>query len=142
MPPLPAGAGEPFVQPREDDSEIEVSGRIALVVLPDTTEHTLLVVEVDPLPGAADGDDGWTVATQLSSGQLHRLTNALAGRGTRSGIRPLLLGTDEHVYLTGSPELLVVETGDRVVRVPAGPKRALSKALRAFESSAEATTAE
>lgn len=129
------------MQPREDESEAEVSGRIALVVLPDTTEHTLLVVEVDPLPGAADGDDGWTVATQLSSGQLHRLTNALAGRGTRSGIRPFLLGTDEHVHLTGSPELLVVETTDRAVRIPAGPKRALSKALRAFEASADGAPA-
>lgn len=130
------------MQPREDDSEAEVSGRIALVVLPDTTEHTLLVVEVDPLPGAADGDDGWTVATQLSSGQLHRLTNALAGRGTRSGIRPFLLGTEDHVHLTGSPELLVVETEDRIVRIPAGPKRSLSKALRAFESTTDAAAAE
>lgn len=121
------------MQPREDESDPEVAGRIALVVLPEDAEHTLLVVEVDETPQA----DGWTVATLLSSGQLHRLTNALAGKGTRSGIRPRAVDSDEHVYLTGSPELLTVETGDRVVRIPAGPKRALSKALKAYESESE-----
>lgn len=138
MPPLPAGAGAAFTEPREDDDAPEVTGRIALVVLPEGSDtRTLLVVEVDDSP-LTGGPAGWTVATPLSSGQLHRLTNALAGRGTRSGIRPLALDSDEHVYLTGSPELLVVETENRAVRIPAGPKRALSKALRAFEDAAAA----
>lgn len=77
--------------------------------------------------------DGWSVACPLSSGQLHRLTNALEGRGTRPGIRPLAT-TGEPVHLGGAPERLVVERGDRRVVIPAGPKRALGKALRAVET--------
>jgi hypothetical protein len=34
----------------------------------------------------------------------------------------------------GSPELLIVDAGDHHVEIPAGPKRALSKALRAYEA--------
>lgn len=75
----------------------------------------------------------WSVAATLTSGQLHRLTNALGGRGTRSGVRPESVD-GEHVHLSGSPELLIVECGDRVVRIPAGPKRSLWKAFRALET--------
>ncbi|MBJ7472351.1 MAG: hypothetical protein JHD16_13675 [Solirubrobacteraceae bacterium] len=127
--PLAPGAGEPFVEPVDPDAAdgldaaVGPAGRIALVAIPSRDGlSTLLVVE--------HGD--WSVACPLTSGQLHRLTNALAGRGTRTGIRPLSVD-EEQVHLTGSPERLIVEASDRVVTIPAGPKRALSKALRAFE---------
>ncbi len=74
----------------------------------------------------------WSVGFHLTSGQLHRLTNGLAGRGRRNAIRPLSVD-DDHVHVTGTPERLTVEYGDRIVTIPAGPKRGLSKALRAFE---------
>lgn len=119
---LPEGAGEAFSDPRFEELE-DGAGRIAvLVIAGGERAQTVLVVE--------QGD--WSVAVPLTSGQLHRLTNALAGRGTRSGVRPLS-STGDHVYLTGSPELLVIEDGDHTVHVPAGPKRGLSKALRAIE---------
>lgn len=79
----------------------------------------------------------WSVTIPLTSGQLHRLTNALAGRGTRSGIRPLAT-SGEHVYLTGSPETLTVEAADSGVVIPAGPRRGMAKALRAYEESLKA----
>lgn len=72
------------------------------------------------------------VGCPLTTGQLHRLTNALAGRGTRNAIRPLSVD-GEYVHLTGAPERLVVQMGDEVVTIPAGPRRALSWALRAIE---------
>ncbi len=119
---LAPGAGESFADPRFEEPE-DGAGRIAIfVVAGEETTPTTLVVE--------QGD--WSVACPLTSGQFHRLTNALAGRGTRSGIRPEST-RGEHVHLTGSPELLIVEDGEHVVHVPAGPKRALWKALRAIE---------
>ena len=72
---------------------------------------------------------GWSVGFHLTNGQLHRLTNGLAGRGLRNAIRPLSVDGD-HVHVSGSPELLTVEYRDHVVTIPAGPKRGLSKALR------------
>ncbi len=152
---IPEGAGEVFADPRFEDEPETGAGRIAVLVIagggagqapqvgdgtdsaptdggPQTTQtvdgtaagaaQTVLVVE--------QGD--WSVACPLTSGQLHRLTNALAGRGTRSGIRPEST-RGGHVYLSGSPELLEIEDGDHTVHVPAGPKRGLSKALRAIE---------
>lgn len=127
--PLAADAGEPFAPrvPEEADPAAPqfAPGRIAVVTVPHRAgDRTLLVIE--------QGD--WSVAAPLTSGQLHRLTNAVGGRGTRNSVRPLSVD-GEHVHLTGSPELLIVETGDRRVEIPAGPRRALSKALRAFEAS-------
>ncbi|MDO9352520.1 MAG: hypothetical protein Q7T55_02430 [Solirubrobacteraceae bacterium] len=122
--PLAPGAGVRFGDPIEDpDGD---TGRLALIVAPgpEGTQRTTLVVELI---------DGWSVAAHLSSGQLHRLTNGLAGRGTRNAVRPFSVDDTEHVHLSGSPTTLVVEFGDRVVEIPAGPKRGLSKALRALE---------
>lgn len=120
---LAEGAGESFADPRFEEEPERGAGRIAVLVVPGgEPAQTVLVVE--------QGE--WSLACPLTSGQLHRLTNALAGRGTRSGIRPEST-RGGHVYLSGSPELLVIEDGDHVVHVPAGPKRALSKALRALE---------
>lgn len=124
--PLALDAGERFVEPAlDEDPEAELAaGRLAVVVIPGReAAKTLLVVEL--------GD--WSVACPLTSGQLHRLTNAVGGRGTRSGVRPESVD-GVNVHLNGSPEVLIVETGDRVVRIPAGPKRALWKALRGLET--------
>ena len=99
------------------------TGRIALAVIDGAEPPFALVVEFED----------WSVACPLSSGQLHRLANALEGRGTRPGIRPT--ATDgEVVHLAGSPERLTVEHGDHRVVIPAGPRRALGKALRAAEA--------
>lgn len=124
--PLAAGLGSTFVaitdEPLPEDAPAP-TGRIALLVAPEGELRATLVVEYED----------WSVACPLSSGQLHRLTNALEGRGTRPGIRPLAT-TGEHVHLGGAPERLIVEHGDRRVVIPAGPKRALGKALRAAEA--------
>lgn len=85
--------------------------------------RTTLVVELQQ----------WSVGCHLTSGQLHRLTNGLAGRGRRNAIRPYSVDGEEHVYLTGTPETLTVGFGEQLVTIPAGPRRGLSKALRAFE---------
>lgn len=109
-----------------EDPDAAVAGRIALLIGgggAGAEQVATLAVE--------HGD--WSVACPLSRGQLHRLTNALDGRGTRPGIRPDST-TGEQVHLGGSPERLTVEFGDRRVVIPAGPKRALAKALRAAES--------
>jgi hypothetical protein len=132
--PLAAGAGASFIskvpadapagEPTGSGDPAEGRpGRIALLVAPEGELRHTLVVEYD----------GWSVACPLTKGQLHRLTNALDGRGTRSGIRPLSLD-EEYVHLTGAPERLIVEAGERRVEIPAGPKRAMAKALRAAES--------
>lgn len=108
---------------RFDDPELG-PGRLAFVVAPgrEGQQRTTLVVE--------QGD--WSVAVPLTSGQLHRLTNGLAGRGTRNAIRPLSVD-EQYVRLAGSPTTLTVEAPDRTVEIPAGPRRYLSKALRALE---------
>lgn len=124
--PLTPGLGSTFVAITDEplpEGEPAPTGRIALLIAPEGELRHTLVVEFD----------GWSVACPLSSGQLHRLTNALEGRGTRPGIRPLAT-TGEPVHLGGAPERLVVEHGDRRVVIPAGPKRALGKALRAVET--------
>lgn len=124
--PLSLEAGVRFIEPALDaEPEAELAaGRIAVLVVPGREEPgTLLVVEA--------GD--WSVACPLTSGQLHRLTNAVGGRGTRSGVRPESVD-GEHVHLSGSPEVLIVEVGDRVVRIPAGPKRAMWKAFKGLET--------
>ena len=115
--PLAADAGEQFLPrvPEEADPDHPdfVPGRIAVVAVPRAEgPSTLLVIE--------QGD--WSVACPLTKGQLHRLTNAVGGRGTRSGVRPLSVD-GEYVHLTGSPELLIVDSGDHHVEIPAGPKR-------------------
>lgn len=124
--PLTPGLGSTFVaitdEPLPED-EPAPTGRIALLVAPEGESRHTLVVEYED----------WSVACPLSSGQLHRLTNSLEGRGTRPGIRPVAT-TGEHVHLGGAPERLIVEHGDRRVVIPAGPKRALGKALRAVEA--------
>lgn len=76
----------------------------------------------------------WSAACHLTSGQLHRLTNGLAGRGRRGSVRPLALDGEQHVYLTGTPETLTITVGAQMATIPAGPRRGLSKALRAFEA--------
>lgn len=127
--PLGPGAGAEFrfpLDPTEGapaDDAAFISGRIALVYVPHREgPRTLMVLDL--------GD--WSVAFTLTSGQLRRLTNGLAGRGLRNAIRPLSVD-GEPVHLTGSPERLVVEYAGRTAAIPAGPKRALSKALRAAE---------
>lgn len=123
--PLPDGAGSAFVERDVEEPEEAVAGRIALLAggVGGSAEAvaTLVVEHAD-----------WSVACPLSRGQLHRLTNALDGRGTRPGIRPLSVD-GATVHLGGSPERLTVEVGERRVVIPAGPKRALAKALRAAE---------
>lgn len=115
--PLEPTAGSAFQRPEQEP------GRIAVFVAPHRDgPRTTMVVE--------QGD--FTIAFVLTSGQLHRLTNGLAGRGLRNTIRPISVD-DEPVQLTGSPTLLEVTVGERLIEIPAGPKRALSKALRALE---------
>ncbi|MBO9532724.1 MAG: hypothetical protein J7513_07110 [Solirubrobacteraceae bacterium] len=129
--PLGAGLGSTFVPrvfdadgallPVGDPEDAPAPGRIALLVPGgDASIAGTLVVE--------HGE--WSVACPLSSGQLHRLTNALDGKGTRPGIRPTST-TGATVHLGGSPELLTVDDGEHQVAIPAGPKRAMAKALRA-----------
>lgn len=99
------------------------AGQLALIATPHRDGlHTMMVVATA----------GWSVGFHLTSGQLHRLTNGLAGRGRRHAIRPLSVDGD-HVYVAGTPERLTVEYRDQLVTIPAGPRRGLSKALRAFE---------
>ncbi len=108
---LPAGVGSELAYlpgdvdrgstPAEELPEAEI-GRLALAVADGAASWAPMLV-VD----CAD----WSVACTLTSGQLHRLANALGGRGTRSGIRPVAT-TGEHVHLTGSPERLVVQVGE------------------------------
>jgi hypothetical protein len=117
--PLPEGAGVSF------SDEEQGAGRIAVIVTPATGEapRTTLVVELD----------AWSVACRLTSGQLHRLTNGLAGRGRRNTVRPVT-ADDEQVHLSGEPETLTVEFRDHAVQIPAGPRRSLSWALRDLEA--------
>lgn len=101
------------------------AGRLALLATPcaDGWRVALLVELAE-----------WSAACRLTSGQLHRLTNGLAGRGRRGSVRPLALDGEHHVYLTGTPETLTVTLGEQTAIIPAGPRRGLSKALRAFEA--------
>jgi hypothetical protein len=115
--PVDPDAGFTFEDPEQG------VGRLSVFVAPHGDgPRTTMVVEL------AD----WSVGFTLTSGQLHRLTNGLAGRGRRNTVRPLSVD-EEHVYLTGTPTTLTVQSGDRVVEIAAGPKRGLSRALRALE---------
>lgn len=116
--PLDPAAGVRFEDPEQG------AGRFALVYAPHREGPRMtLVVE----------QGTWSVAVPLTSGQLHRLTNGLAGRGTRNAIRPLSVD-EQYVRLAGSPTTLTVEAPDRTVEIPAGPRRFLSKTLRALEA--------
>lgn len=127
--PLADGVGSAYVE-----RESEIPGRIALLrgafAVPGddaTTVPWALVIE--------HGED-LALACPLSNGQLHRLTNALDGRGTRGGIRPRAT-TGAYVHLAGTPERLTVDLGDdERLEIPAGPRRALAKALRAASTPA------
>lgn len=116
--PLPADAGVAF------SDEEQGPGRLAVIVTPldGDAPRTTLVVELDE----------WSVACALTTGQLHRLTNGLAGRGRRNTVRPVT-AADEQVHLTGTPETLTVEFREHAVQIPAGPRRSLSWALRDLE---------
>lgn len=130
---LPAGVGSEVeywpadvdrsATPSEELPETEI-GRIALATAEaDAAWAPMLVVDLVD----------WRVACTLTSGQLHRLGNALSGRGTRNAVRPI--STDgAHVHLTGSPDRLVVQCGELVATIPAGPRRALARALQAYEA--------
>lgn len=124
--PLPVGAGVAF------SDEEQGAFRVGVVLTPPAGEkpRTTLVVECDD----------WAVHCALTTGQLHRLTNGLAGRGRRNTIRPTT-ATDEHVHLTGTPETLTVEFGDHIVVIPAGPRRSFSWALRELEEQLAADAA-
>jgi hypothetical protein len=127
--PLPAGAGSAYVE-----RDTEVPGRIALLIVPASEASPTSAGEEPPLRHTLVVEHAdWSIACPLSTGQLHRLTNALDGRGTRSGIRPLATN-GELVHLSGAPERLIVEQGEWRVEIPAGPRRALAKALRAAEA--------
>lgn len=112
--------------------EEQGAGRVAVIVTPPAGEapRTTLVVELE----------GWSVHCALTTGQLHRLTNGLAGRGRRNTIRPVT-ASEEHVHLTGTPEVLTVEFGDHAIDIPAGPRRSFSWALRALEEQLAADAA-
>lgn len=70
----------------------------------------------------------WSTSFELTSGQRHRLTNALTERGTRKGIRPVA-SNGEFVHVSATRHTLSIDTGDHAVDLPTGPKRMLSTAL-------------